>query len=129
MQKKVKGVRLFPQLVGKFYNRRILNYLYSIKFIPVNIAILIAKFLTTVGIKGQADINGIMKVGPTGIRLEIEIKTGDAVQSKEQKNWQKMITNLGGIYIVARCEKQAVKDLLEARHEMERNIERYTRNF
>lgn len=34
----------------------------------------------------------------------VEIKTGKAVQKKEQKNFEEMIRSLGGIYIVVREE-------------------------
>ena len=49
------------------------------------------------GKKGSADIIGITD---NGIHIEIEIKTGKAVQTKLQKNWQRMILSKGGIYIV-----------------------------
>lgn len=52
------------------------------------------------GIKGQADISGIMR--PSGRRIEIECKTSTGRQSKEQKRWQAMIEWAGGLYILAR---------------------------
>ena len=52
------------------------------------------------GLKGSADITGIIQ--PAGVRLEIEVKTGVARQSKEQRNFEAMIERFGGIYIVAR---------------------------
>ncbi len=62
------------------------------------------------GLKGAADISGII-VG--GVRLEIEIKSGEAKQSVEQKNFQKMIEKFGGIYILARSKDDAVNQLQE----------------
>lgn len=51
------------------------------------------------GLKGSADITGILQ---NGKRLEIEVKTGNATQSKEQLAFAAMIQNYGGHYFVAR---------------------------
>src|SRR5258708_945597 len=59
-----------------------------------------------VGKKGQADIGGI---SPTGKILQIECKTGNATQTAEQKAWEKMITERGGYYLVARSVEDAVR--------------------
>ncbi len=58
----------------------------------------------------MADISGILthKSG-LGLRLEIEIKTGSARQTTEQKNFEKMIKSLGGIYFVARSVNCALE--------------------
>lgn len=61
----------------------------------------------TIGNKGHADISGIIKIAGRGIRLEIEVKTGSAVQTAEQRAFQAMILGLGGEYIVARCIEDA----------------------
>ena len=50
------------------------------------------------GLKGSSDIIGIYK----GRFLAVEIKTGNAVQSDQQKKFQKMVCKLGGIYVVIR---------------------------
>lgn len=52
------------------------------------------------GIKGQADISGILS--PSGKRIEVEVKTGAGVPSEAQRNWCDMIAKFGGIAIVAR---------------------------
>lgn len=52
------------------------------------------------GIKGQADISGVL--APTGRRIEIECKSASGQQTKEQVRWQRMIEAHGGIYILAR---------------------------
>ena len=54
----------------------------------------------TFGIKGGADTDGVLK--PDGRRLEVECKTGGARQSKQQKSFEKMITEFGGLYYVVR---------------------------
>lgn len=60
------------------------------------------------GLKGSADITGILK---NGKRLELEIKTGHAVQAKHQENFQRMIEEMGGVYKVIRNEKD-IYDLI-----------------
>jgi hypothetical protein len=50
-------------------------------------------------LKGCADITGLTV---NGTRVEIEVKTGKAVQSQYQVKYETMINNFSGIYIVAR---------------------------
>lgn len=50
------------------------------------------------GLKGSADILGIRQGGQM---LCIEVKTGTARQTVQQKSFQKMITERGGLYILA----------------------------
>jgi hypothetical protein len=84
-----KKIRLWPQNTGTaFRNKRIIKY----------------------GLIGSADISGIIF---PGFRLEIEVKTGNAVQSPQQKNFQKMIEDLGGIYILAHSVSEANDKLQE----------------
>lgn len=51
------------------------------------------------GVPGQADLTGIL---PGGIRLEIEVKTSDGRQTPDQRAYQKMIEQFGGVYVLAR---------------------------
>lgn len=70
------------------------------------------------GPKGLADISGI--VGPSGRRIEIEIKAGKDRLSAEQLSFAQMVSRLGGIHLVARDVDSTIADLarqLEARHE------------
>lgn len=60
------------------------------------------------GVLGSADISGIV-VG--GRRLEVEVKTRKAVQQKNQRAFQAMITAMGGIYFVARSVPDAIEQL------------------
>jgi hypothetical protein len=60
------------------------------------------------GIKGESDIDGI-KMG--GQRICIEVKTGNAVQTKEQKVFQAMIEKFGGLYILARSVEDALNGI------------------
>ncbi len=61
------------------------------------------------GLVGSADMSGILC---TGQRCELECKTGSAVQSKEQKNFEAMITEYHGVYILCR-DIQVVLTTLE----------------
>ena len=51
------------------------------------------------GIKGQADISGILV---DGRRLEIEVKNEKGRQGKDQMIFQKVIERFNGVYILAR---------------------------
>ena len=59
------------------------------------------------GLKGQADITGIMLGGR---RVEIEVKVGRDKQKPDQKNYQSVIERMGGLYVLAR----SVDDVREA---------------
>lgn len=64
----------------------------------------------TFGLKGSADILGIMRGGRF---LAIEVKTATGRQSEHQKNFQNMIESFGGVYILARSVED-VKRRLES---------------
>lgn len=49
-----------------------------------------------------------------GRRLEVEVKTGKAVQQDNQKNFQSMITKMNGVYFVARSVEDALEQLQAA---------------
>lgn len=51
------------------------------------------------GTPGQGDISGL--VLPSGRRLEIETKA-KTKQSDDQKSFERMIKNFGGLYVLAR---------------------------
>ena len=51
------------------------------------------------GLKGSADILGCWD----GKFIAIEVKTGNAVQTKQQRMFEQMINHCGGLYLVARC--------------------------
>ncbi len=61
-----------------------------------------SKRLIKFGIKGESDIDGIFLFRGLGVRVHIEVKTGGARQSRDQKAFEMMIKKFGGIYIVAR---------------------------
>jgi hypothetical protein len=60
------------------------------------------------GLVGSADLTGILS---DGRRCDIEVKTGNAVQSPAQKNYQKMIEEMDGVYILARSTDDVIRVL------------------
>ena len=63
------------------------------------------------GLPGSPDIIGILKNGKF---LGIEVKTGHATQTKKQKNFQKMIETMGGVYLIARPNKDILIAVIAA---------------
>lgn len=63
------------------------------------------------GLEGSSDLIGILM---TGRFLAIEVKTGNARQSKVQRNFQRMIERFGGLYILARSVSDAVNGVSTA---------------
>lgn len=122
IQKEFHEVRLFSIHVGKFLNIRVIEaviesvlifFRYPRKDWAQSLKRTMMTYMVHSGVPGMADLNGIIKIGPYGVRIEVEIKTGKARQSTKQRAYQRMIESLGGIYIVARSEEQAVKELRE----------------
>lgn len=56
--------------------------------------------LVRFGVPGQGDISGL--ISPSGRRLEIEVKAARGRQSDDQKRWERVITSMGGLYVLAR---------------------------
>lgn len=63
------------------------------------------------GAKGAGDIEGIL--APNGRHLEVECKSEHGQQTIDQKAWQQMIEQSGGIYILVR----SVDDLKSFLHD------------
>ncbi len=82
-----------------------------------------------IGVKGRPDIGGISNIRGRGI--DIEVKTGAAVRSKEQVRYGNRCMELGGIYVVARYDDERglngdddiEKAINEARSEYESALE------
>ena len=76
------------------------------------------KRVVAYGLKGQADISGILN---DGRRLEIEVKSATGRQSPEQRAFQGMIEAHHGIYILARSVADAIDGIHRAvRHRPQR---------
>ncbi len=63
-------------------------------------------------VEGAADISGIIK--GSGVRLEIEVKSGSGRLSKAQINFRNMILLFGGVFIEARSIEQVLSEALGA---------------
>jgi hypothetical protein len=61
------------------------------------------------GIKGQADITGIL--APSGRRLEIEVKAGKDRMRPEQIAFRDAVMAAGGVHVIAHSVEQALFDL------------------
>ena len=64
------------------------------------------------GVKGCADITGL--ITGSGRRLEIEVKPPGMRQTQEQRDFQAMIEQFGGLYLVAHSAEEAVSAVLRA---------------
>lgn len=62
------------------------------------------------GLPGSADILGIK--APSGQFVAVEVKNQDGRQSEQQKNFQKMVMSMGGLYILAHSAEEAREGLL-----------------
>jgi len=87
IQKKYPKARLFSRHVGTF------RFLRSEGVVKINK-------------KGMADIWGLHN----GNHFEIEIKSGEARQTKEQKQWENIVTECGSKYFVIRSVDE-IQDL------------------
>lgn len=58
------------------------------------------------GLPGSADILGA--VGPHGRMIALEVKSGNARQSPQQRNFERAVARVGGAYGVARSVADAV---------------------
>lgn len=68
------------------------------------------------GVDGMGDIGGILqRTDGAGLRLEIECKTGQAVQNPEQIKWERMIRTMGGVYLLVRTPEEALDQVIQAR--------------
>ena len=65
--------------------------------------------LVKFGLQGSADIIGMMK--PSGRFLAIEVKTPNGIQTASQKRFQRMVEEMGGLYILARSPEDVFKAL------------------
>ena len=81
------------------------------------------------GVNGESDIQFIMNVNGLGIMGSIEVKTGNAGQSTDQKNYEAMIKKFGGIYFVARSVEDATIGIEKAKLEILEKIKKVVDNF
>lgn len=77
-----KDIMVFKRVVGKFKMKN--------------------NGIISCGIQGQADLYGFLKSKNHAMPFEIEIKTGDAVLTKEQESWKKLCKRIKVFYFVLR---------------------------
>lgn len=107
MKKYPKDIRIHDRHVGKF-----LPLVFIKKVLRREARITDwSKFVVAINKKGMADMYGYFRCHKILVHFEIEVKTGKAVQTPEQKLWQEHIENFDGCYILARSEDQAIQDL------------------
>lgn len=90
-QKEFPEMRFFDRHVGMFY---------TVNQMPVKI-----------NKKGMADVYGLLPTKHGLIHIEIEVKSGQARQSKDQKKWQQFIESMGGLYIMARSPSDVIEKI------------------
>lgn len=56
--------------------------------------------------KGSADLVGVLS--PHGRAIALELKSGKATLSDEQKRWRKVFMRFGGFYAVAHTPEEAI---------------------
>jgi len=108
LQRKYTGkIRTFDRHVGKFlplvFIKKVLSRQESISNW--------SKYIVAINKKGMADVYGYISLHNILIHLEFEMKTGRAVQTKEQKDWQKHIESMGGFYCLVRDADKAIEEL------------------
>lgn len=91
--KQIPNIRFFDRTVGLFYTRN---------GVPVK-----------VGVNGSSDVFAYYKTGNGIMVLDLEFKTGNAKQSKDQKNWQEFVESYGGLYLIVREDIQLAIDRIK----------------
>lgn len=71
------------------------------------------------GVTGEADLQGVLRVGRVGQAVALEVKTPKGTQSKAQERWERAWTRRGGFYRVVRSVADAEQALLDARAALE----------
>ena len=99
--KRFPNVRIWRQNTGGAVPmNQVKNAIWAITKGEIPEALTFLKRPTRFGVVGGADLSGVQ--GPTGRRIEIEVKAGNDKQSDEQRAFQAMIEAAGGAYIIAR---------------------------
>ena len=109
---------LFSRHTGKFLNLRFvdaLNAAYPNLHQIMEVIRNHKRYLLAISMKGQSDSYMVLPVTTPAppymtfaVHIEAEMKSGDADQSKDQKNWQKACEACGILYILVRHEDDIV---------------------
>ena len=111
LQREFTQIRLFQQHVGLFFKYGLLNAAKNGQALNQQTFM---QYAQKIGLKGMSDLYGVIKdKNGVGRFICIEVKTGNAKQTKEQKNFMNMVINMGGIYIVGRSVNQVIEEIKE----------------
>lgn len=115
VQQKHKDIRLWGIATGQAYAKFSVKNALSTVLKTKNFNEAMKQLVIIVyGKIGHPDISGLLH----GIWIGIEIKTGNAVQSKDQKNFEAMIKKAGGVYIVV-SDKYPIEDQIKPLEQVE----------
>lgn len=109
IQKEFEGARFFPRHVGKFILTRFISDLLKKKCKLEDWK----RYIVAINMVGMADGYILLPLLGTMIHIEVEAKTGQAEQTKDQKRWQNYIESNNGIYILLRDEYTSLNELRE----------------
>lgn len=90
-QEEFKNIRWYPIHVGLFRN---------VRGTPIMI-----------GKKGWPDLFAFLPSAGLLTVIAVEVKTGNSVLSKDQKNFKKMFEGFDGLYITARSAQQVINEI------------------
>ena len=89
--------RCWPNEVG-------VGHAYGDRFKPVD-----ERRVIRYGLKGSPDIMGFTSICEVPVLFGVEVKSGNATQSKNQKNYEKLINTFNGIYLIHRGDLQKLE--------------------
>ena len=110
---------IFSRHTGKFLNLRFVDALraaYPNLHEVLKVINNHSRYLLSVSMKGQADSYMVLPITilysglpqTFSVHIEAEVKSGDAEESKDQKNWEKSCELAGILYILVRHEDDIV---------------------
>lgn len=88
VQETFSQARIFPRHVGMFFK-------------PSGAPI-------SINMKGMADAYMLLPYNNDLLHIELEFKYGNDRQSEYQKNWQKIIEDMNGLYIIVKKPEDAI---------------------
>ncbi len=74
------------------------------------------------GLSGEPDMDGFLPVGPAGVRLGLEVKTGRDRQRADQKVCEQVYTTGGCLYVLARDVEGTMERIEEFRRQLAARI-------
>lgn len=108
------GLRLWRQSVGLAVPMSVAARLRELALLAVEAGLAPRSAMPHVqplryGQPGMADLSGLL--GPSGRRVELEVKAPRGRLSEQQERWGEMVRSRGGLWIVARSVEEAQEGL------------------